>query len=354
MGTTDRLLLEMDEEASLQLAEAARRVATSPRVPDFACPSHTPARPPTGPPHDQHLGSEGQAKFGRKGPPQDGGWVGHPQDALASVERHTFSHQVGGGGHPATLLRTVPSTPPPLKAKMELESRMMSGATRERFALPVLPEKSSPAPTTSPTRTPRLPGEDVWEMRVTVGKVRGIDWAEHRHVLCRKSHGEVHCCVSLLHADSNLSSRSYRSVQHVQVPDPSQESAATIVNGSLHVTAMARTPEVSHPLTHSLALFISFAHTLTHAHALALALARTPEVPRNRARWRASYGEHGASVLSRSRRTRNGKRRSTAPSPSTMSSSGPPRGIPIPSRTSPLRDWRGGRGGGCGWWASRC
>ena len=30
----------------------------------------------------------------------------------------------------------------------------------------------------------------------------------------------------------------------MQVPDPSQESAVTIVNGSLHVTAMARTPEV--------------------------------------------------------------------------------------------------------------
>ena len=145
MGTTDRLLLEMDEKASLQLAEAARRVATSPRVPDLAC---TPARPPTGPPHDQHLGSEGQAKFGRRGPPQDGGWVGHPQNAVASVERHTFSHQVPGGGHPATLLRTVPSTPPPLKAKMELESRMMSGATRERFGTTPAPYTLHPEPCT--------------------------------------------------------------------------------------------------------------------------------------------------------------------------------------------------------------
>jgi len=181
MGLTDRLLRAMDAGAEAELSDARRRSL------GHGAGSPTPAA---------GAGAAGAAAVARAG----GDSVAISGAALRGALRGLGA----GAGAPHLYPGGLPaSTPPPLRAKMALESRMMSGARAPRVALPRLPERSaSPPPLSASQLLPALgapPPAARWEMRVSIGAVRRVDWAAHRHVLCRRSHGEVSCPSLPLH-----------------------------------------------------------------------------------------------------------------------------------------------------------
>ena len=113
---------------------------------------------------------------------------------------------------PTPALPRTRSTEPPMHEKLALENKLASLAAVQKM------------PKLQDTREP-------WIMRVNVLQANLVPWKDGVEECC--------CCLSLLQASANISSRSFHSIQHVQAGQ--NISPLAVVDGALEITAMDRT-----------------------------------------------------------------------------------------------------------------
>lgn len=113
---------------------------------------------------------------------------------------------------PQTETRTT-STSPPLHEKLALENKLATFEVVHRM------------------NVPQSEGGEPWTVRVSIASTKLVPWKDGVRECC--------CCLSLLQATANISSRSFHSILHVQAGQNS--SPLTVVDGALQITAMDRT-----------------------------------------------------------------------------------------------------------------
>lgn len=118
-----------------------------------------------------------------------------------------------GPSHAPSFARTR-STGPPMHEKLALENKLASLAAIQKTPIPT--EQAS---------------NEAWIMRVNVIQANFVPW--------KKGADECCCCLSLLQASANISSRSFHSIHHVQAGQ--NTSPLAVVDGALEITAMDRT-----------------------------------------------------------------------------------------------------------------
>jgi hypothetical protein len=129
-------------------------------------------------------------------------------------------------GSPALVHFPPPSQPrsdfartnsisPPLHEKLALENKLASIELVHQMGT---------------LKTPSEP----WNLQVTIAGAKMVPWKIGVQECC--------CCLSLLQATANISSRSFHSISHVQAGQNS--SPLTVVDGSLEIIAMDRTSVV--------------------------------------------------------------------------------------------------------------
>jgi hypothetical protein len=173
-----------------------------------------PALPPTnasGALHATGFSAIGEAKVQVLGPYQ-------PQQHRAPLQILDLQDQESPGPHsidstPVQALARTRSTEPPMHEKLALENKLASLAAVQK----------------TPIRT--VGPKEAWTMRVNVIQANAVPW--------KKGADECCCCLSLLQASANISSRSFHSICHVQAGQ--NISPLAVVDGALEITAMDRT-----------------------------------------------------------------------------------------------------------------
>jgi hypothetical protein len=114
---------------------------------------------------------------------------------------------------PLVELTKPNSTSPPLREKLALENKL---ASLDLVHHANVPQSGCGEP---------------WTVRVRIAGTKFVQWKNGVRECC--------CCLSLLQATANISSRSFHSILHVQAG--LNPSALTVVDGELQITAMDRT-----------------------------------------------------------------------------------------------------------------